>query len=154
MAILLFLSDLSGSERVFHRFLVPGQGQSPSICMPTRRVAIQIRCLQFAVWRIFELPGTCQNRIFEFGMFVETGSDLEPQAPYLYPHSGCPGSQIRGLCPHLAWLCEPRRAVLSQKKPASRETGRAGGKIWATSRLSANSGDAKSEVQARFSTLS
>ena len=59
-----------------------------------------------------------------------------------------------GLCPHLAWLCEPRRAVLSQKKPASRETGRAGGRIWATSRLSWRSGDAKSEVQARFSTLS
>lgn len=110
--------------------------------------------LQFAVWSKFELLRTCQNRIFEFGMFVETGSDLEPQAPHLYSHSGCPGLQIRGLCPHLAWLCEPRRAVLSQKKPASRETGRAGGKIWATSRLSWRSGDAKSEVQARFSTLS
>lgn len=154
MAILLFLSDLSDFEWVFHRKTVPGQGQSPSVCMPTRRVDIQTRCLQFAVWRNFELPGTCQNRIFEFGMFSETGSDLEPQAPHLYSHSGCPGLQIRGLCPHLAWLCEPRRAVLSQKKPASRETGRAGGRIWATSRLSWRSGDAKSEVQARFSTLS
>ena len=151
---MLFLSDLSGFERFFHRFLVPGQGQSPSICMPTRRVDIQMRCLQFAVWRIFELLRTCQIRIFDFGMFVETGSDLEPQAPYLYPQSGSPGDTNAGLCPHLAWLCEPRRAVLSQKKPASRETGRAGGRIWATSRLSANSGDAKSEVQARFSTLS
>ena len=154
MPILLFLSVLSDFEWVFHRFLVPGQGQSPSVCMPTRRVGIQTRCLQFAVWENFELLRTCQNRIFDFGMFVETGSDLEPQAPYLYSHSGCPGLQIRGLCPHLAWLYEPRRAVLSQKKPASRETGRAGGKIWATSRLRANSGDAKSEVQARFSTLS
>lgn len=122
MAILLFLSDLSGFEWFFHRFLVPGQGQSPSVCMPTRRVDIQTRCLQFAVWRNFELPGTCQNRIFEFGMFSETGSDLEPQAPYLYPQPDCPGLQIRGLCPHLAWLSEPRRAVLSQKKPASRKT--------------------------------
>lgn len=154
MPILLFLSVLSDFERVFHRFLVPGQGQSPSVCMPTRRVDIQTRCLQFTVWRNFELLRTCQNRIFGFGMFVETGSDLEPQAPHLYPQSGCPGLQMRGLCPHLAWLSEPRRAVLSQKKPASRETGRAGGKIWATSRLSWPSGDAKSEVQARFSTLS
>ena len=153
MAILLFLSDLSGFERFFHHFSVPGQGQSPSVCMSTRRVDIQTRCLQFTVWRKFELLRTCQNRIFDFGMFVETDSDLEPQATHLYSHSGCPGSQMRGLCPHLAWLCEPRRAVLSQKKPASRKTGRAGGKIWATSRLSANSGDAKSEVQARFSTL-
>ena len=122
MAILLFLSDLSGFERFFHRFSVPGQGRSPSVCMPTRRVDIQTRCLQFTVWRIFELPGTCQNRIFEFGMFSKTGSDLKPQAPHLYVHSGCPGLQMRGLCSHLAWLCEPRRAVLSQKKPASRKT--------------------------------
>ena len=82
-------------ERFFHRETMPGQGQSPSICMPTRRVDIQIRCLQFTVWRIFELLRTCQNRIFDFGMFVETGSDLEPQATYLYPKSGCPGLQIR-----------------------------------------------------------
>ena len=108
--------------RFFTVFLVPGQGQSPSVCMPTRRVAIQTRCLQFAVWRNFELLRTCQIRIFDFGMFVEMGSDLEPQASYLYVHSDCPGLQIRGLCPHLAWLCEPRRAVLSQKKPASRKT--------------------------------
>lgn len=133
---------------------MPGQGQSPSVCMPTRRVDIQTRCLQFIVWRNFELLRTCQNRISDFGMFVEIGTDLEPQASRLYPQSGSPGDTNAGLCPHLAWLCEPRRAVLSTKKPASRETGRAGGRIWATSRLSRPSGDAKSEVQARFSTLS
>ena len=38
-----------------------------------------MRCLQFAVWENFELLRTFQNRISDFGMFVEIGMDLEPR---------------------------------------------------------------------------